>query len=71
MLIFNHLGAAAQTLPQDLVDHLAQVGPNGGDQSLDQIDKSVDSVVTRIIWADITDYMASVAAINWSKLCAL
>merc|ERR1719373_1498101 len=49
-----HVGAAAPTLPQELVDQLAPggrmvipVGDEGGDQSLDQVERSMDGKVTK------------------------
>lgn len=49
-----HVGAAAPTLPQELVDQLAPggriiipVGPEGGDQYLEQIDKDAGGKVKR------------------------
>jgi len=49
-----HVGAAAPTLPQELVDQLAPggrmvipVGDEGGDQSLDQVERSLDGKVTK------------------------
>jgi len=49
-----HVGAAAPTLPQPLVDQLTPggrmvipVGPEGGDQSLDMVEKDKDGRVSR------------------------
>jgi len=49
-----HVGAAAATLPQELVDQLAPggrmvipVGEDGGDQSLDQVERGMDGKVTK------------------------
>merc|ERR1711931_601997 len=49
-----HVGAAAPTLPQELVDQLAPggrmvipVGEDGGDQSLDQVERGMDGEVTK------------------------
>jgi protein-L-isoaspartate(D-aspartate) O-methyltransferase len=51
-----HVGAAAPTLPQCLVDQIAPggrliipVGPQGGNQNLEQIDRSIDGKIKRSI----------------------
>jgi len=62
-----HVGAAAPELPQCLVDQLATggrmvipVGPQGGDQSLDLVEKDQDGRVSRkrlfgVIYVPLTD----------------
>jgi len=62
-----HVGAAAPELPQSLVDQLASggrmvipVGPQGGDQSLDLVEKDMEGKVSRkrlfgVIYVPLTD----------------
>jgi len=62
-----HVGAAAPELPQALVDQLANggrmvipVGPQGGDQSLDLVEKDLEGKVSRkrlfgVIYVPLTD----------------
>lgn len=62
-----HVGAAAPTLPEALVEQLAPggrmvipVGPQGGDQSLDQVEKDMQGRVSKkrlfgVIYVPLTD----------------